>query len=250
MVLQGYVADGFGLLFSSHGLVYIIGISCLITSLLTVFDLIPNNAHEKELMSIHKAQGVKSKELKETKTQKSLNELREENYNGTLLGISKYNGLPVVLPDNFVNQIILVLGTTGGGKTVTLKRFYSRAVISNYPLIIVDGKPTDESVGWVRNLAEKYQRKFYGFNCGKFDHYDPLAEGGYTELKDKIISLKDSWESDYYKSIAEDYLQTAFEVLLKSKQPFDLKMVVDSLDFSELSLLIAWYKGRQVREES
>src|SRR5262249_30852688 len=58
------------------------------------------------------------------------------------------------------------------------------------------------------------------------------------ELKDKIISLKDVWENDYYKSVAEDYLQTTFEVLLKSKKPYGLKKVIECLDYENLTLLV------------
>jgi hypothetical protein len=54
-----------------------------------------------------------------------------------------------------------------------------------------------------------------------------LHQGSFTELKDKIISLKDQWENDYYRSIAENYLQTAFEVLFQSGEPFDLKRVAE-----------------------
>lgn len=103
---------------------------------------------------------------------------------------------------------------------MTLQRFYKRAIQKGLPLIIVDGKPTTENVQWVKSLADHHKRKFYGFNCGNYAHYDPLSDGGYTELKDKVISLKDQWENDYYKSIAEDYLQAVFQVLRKTGGQF------------------------------
>lgn len=143
-----------------------------------------------------------------------------------------------MIPDQDINQVVLVLGTTGGGKTITLRRFYKRAIMKNYPLIIVDGKPDEINTNWIRKLAEQYGRKFIGFNCGNYLPYNPLAHGGYTELKDKIISLKDEWSSDHYRSIAEDYLQTALEVLLKSGKKFDLKTVVYYLNFDELANLV------------
>ena len=31
-----------------------------------------------------------------------------------------------------------------------------------YPLIIADGKLTDENVDWVKALAASYERRFYG----------------------------------------------------------------------------------------
>src|SRR5665213_3135707 len=118
--------------------------------------------------------------------------------------------------------------------------------MKGYPLIIVDGKPDAENIRWLTNLAEQYGRKFFGFNCGNNLPYDPLANGGHTELKDKIISLKDEWSSDYYRSIAEDYLQTTFEVLLRSKKDFDLRMVVDCLNYENLSVLVRELKDQDL----
>jgi type IV secretory pathway TraG/TraD family ATPase VirD4 len=61
-----------------------------------------------------------------------------------------------------------------------------------------------------------------------------LSQGGYSELKDKIITLKDEWENDYYRTIAEDYLQTTLEVLIKLGRTIDLKTVSNCLDFENL----------------
>jgi conjugal transfer pilus assembly protein TraD len=150
-----------------------------------------------------------------------------------------------MIPDQAINQMVLVLGTTGGGKTVTLRRFYQRALQQAYPLIVIDGKPTEENIFWLQKKSQDYQRTFYSFNCAECHHYDPFAYGGHMELKDKLISLKDHWENDYYRSIAEDYLQTTFEVLLALNEDLDLKTIVNCLAYEELAL-----KTRSIADES
>ena len=220
---------------------YFVTVPFPMVGILALLELIPNSPHERQLKGLQRgkrAGGGAAAEVGGSSLERGLERLSDTAYDGTVLGISKGSGKVVVMPDSDVNQLALVLGTTGSGKTVTLRRFYRRAMLPNYPLIIVDGKPTDDNTAWIREQAQAMNKPFYGFNCENYYHYDPLAHGGYTELKDKLISLKDEWESDYYRSIAEDYLQTTFEVLLASKQPFNLKRVVECLDIGELSLLV------------
>lgn len=217
---------------------YLVGFPLLFAGIMRLTDLMQNNPHRRMIDALQKGEHVNhKKELPENKIQSALKKINDADVDGTILGVSTYTGQQIVMPDWYINQIVMVLGTTGGGKTVTLRRFYQRAIRNDYPLIIVDGKPTDDNVAWVRDMAAKQRRKFYGFNCGDYSHYDPLANGGFSELKDKIISLKDQWENDYYRSIAEDYLQTTFEVLLLCKLPLDLKLVVKCLDIHTLQEL-------------
>lgn len=212
-----------------------------ILGLLAIAQLIPNHSHEKKLKDLQSGKIKKddsSSEISTASLDKVLDKLFDRDYDGTLIGASKKTGKIVGMPDSHVNQLALVVGTTGSGKTVTIRRFCSRAIMANYPLIIVDAKPTKENTAWVEAQARAVGKKFYGFNCGEKWNYNPLAHGGYTELKDKLICLKDEWESDYYRSIAEDYLQTTIEVLIASGEPFDLRRVVECLDFSELALIV------------
>jgi hypothetical protein len=217
---------------------YVAEFSLIFAGILSAVDLIEDNPHRLMIDALQKGEHINvRKELSEKKINAALRKLNDADADGTILGVSTYTGSPVIIPDRFINQIVMVLGTTGAGKTVTLRRFYRRAIAKGYPLIVVDGKPTDDNVAWLQDLSEKQGRVFYGFNCANYSHYDPLANGGYTELKDKLISLKDQWENDYYRSIAEDYLQTTFEVLLLCKKPFDLKRVVKCLDLENLQAL-------------
>jgi len=203
---------------------YLASLPIVVAGVLGVIDLIPRPAHDDTIKAL---QAGKLPHQKEELSDKKISVLLEsimDDDAGTVLGVSKYTGSTIIVPDHHVNQVALVLGTTGSGKTITLRRFYHRAIKQNYPLIIVDGKPDETNINWLMGLAKQNNRAFYGFNCGNYQRYNPLADGGYTELKDKIISLKDEWSSDYYRSIAEDYLQATFEVLLKSGESIDLKL--------------------------
>jgi hypothetical protein len=221
-----------------QGVPSILTVAPVLASALAAIDAIPLNPHQAALKKLGQGQWqAMPYEIAEKTLNRLLAKAIDIVPHGTLLGTSKQTGKPVIIPDKDINQIVLVLGTTGGGKTVTLRRFYQRAIGQHCPLIIIDGKPSIDNVAWVMALAEQEGQPFFGFNGGNYWHYDPLSHGGFTELKDKIISLKDQWENDYYRSIAEDYLQTAFEVLLASKEPFDLKRVAECLDHDELMVL-------------
>lgn len=239
------VADALRLSFGK-GLFYVISVPIQMVGIMALMELIPASAHERQLKALQRGNvsgNILPFQKSSSSLERTLERVSDEDHDGTLLGVSASSGKPVIMPDNNVNQLALILGTTGGGKTVTLRRFYRRALLANYPLIIVDGKPTEESTHWIATQAHAAGKPFYGFNCENHWHYDPLAHGGHTELKDKIISLKDEWESDYYRSIAEDYLQTTFEILQTNGKPYNLKRVVECLDFGELALLVRSIKN-------
>jgi ABC-type cobalamin/Fe3+-siderophores transport system ATPase subunit len=156
------------------------------------------------------------------------------------IGISYTDLNPINVTAKMLNRMLFAIGTNGAGKTVLLRNLYARSILFNKACIVVDGKPDRKNIEFLKDLAEKKGVPFYGFNCGNNLGYDFLNNGTPTEIKDKIIGLKNAkdWDSDYYKTQAETYLQTAVDILKKVKGTITLEDVIDCFDFEHLSELL------------
>ena len=141
---------------------------------------------------------------------------------GTILGVNQYTGNYAVLADTVANLHTLLVGTTGSGKTSAVSNVIESAVLRALPLLFVDGKGDLALAHRVRDYAEQHQRPFYLFSMvGDSVRYNPLASGGFTAKKDRIIELR-QWSEDHYRKIAEGYLQTVFQLLERMQQRVDL----------------------------
>ena len=157
---------------------------------------------------------------------------------GTLLGIDKTSGRQVVLSDADANTHTLVLGTTGSGKTVTVLNMVESAIDRGLPVIYVDGKGDQALAESVVDYAWSQGRPAYLFSlAGPSCRYNPLASGGYSAKKDRIIELRD-WSEDHYRKLAEGYMQTVFKVLEAVEVKTDLLTVADLMSAEKLQGLI------------
>jgi hypothetical protein len=156
---------------------------------------------------------------------------------GSVIGTDRFARV-VELTDKCAAQHTLVLGTTGSGKTVTVCNIVESAINRGLPLIYIDGKGDYDLAQRVAAYAKEKGRSVAVFSMkGESVSYNPLAAGGFTSKKDRIIELRE-WSEEHYKKLAEGYLQTVFKVLEKCNLPSDLYTLSKNLDLKRLKLLV------------
>ncbi len=211
-------------------------------SLFTVYTsiaILNKNKLKKRLRKLkHGNLENKTRELSAKKIYKKLNKIKSSVINnGSILGVDKNTGEQAVLYDKDANLHTLAVGTTGSGKTTTIFNIVHSAVARDLPLFYVDGKGDLELANKVRVICAKHNRKFYLFSMvGDSCKYNPLATGGYTAKKDRIIELRE-WSEDHYRKISEGYLQTVFKVLEQCNINVDIKTLAQYISGPNLSLL-------------
>ena len=168
---------------------------------------------------------------------------------------------PFCISDDELNAMCLLLGATGAGKTTAIKTILHMPLSNKSPIIIVDGKGSPSFITEMKEICDQYNRNFKVFHMldqnqreelektsgqevkSSF-HYNSLRHGGYTELKDKIISLFD-WSEEHYKLQAERFLQAVFKFLqmeevkkLLAVEVIDLTVLSECLSVEVLNTLV------------
>lgn len=166
-----------------------------------------------------------------------------ETENGSVIGTNSY-GRPVTLSDKAANQHTLVLGTTGTGKTVTICNIVESAIGRGLPLIYIDGKGDYELAQNIAAYGKSKGREVSVFAMrGDSVTYNPLATGGFTSKKDRIIELRD-WSEEHYKKLAEGYLQCVFKVLDRCGIPCNMQTLAANLDLKKLKALVRTHEKK------
>lgn len=169
------------------------------------------------------------------------------NNDGVFLGQDKFSYKPIILSNQELNQHVFLIGTTGSGKTTTILCFIDYAIKANIPLVIIDGKGDFDFAKTISGMAEKYNRIFQLFSISQPDesyHYNPLASGGATELKDRLMELSE-WKEPYYQYMAERYLQLALTLFEKAYKNYDLYSFVEGMTIGNLQRLAIELKAPQ-----
>lgn len=161
---------------------------------------------------------------------------------GSLIGVDG-DSRPVILTDEAANKHTLVLGTTGSGKTVTVCNIVESAIARGIPLIYIDGKGDYDLACRVARCGQDNGRPVSLFAMkGDSVAYNPLAVGGFTSKKDRIIELRE-WSEEYYKKLTEGYLQTVFKVMEACHVPCNLATLAAHLDLDDLRDLVRSHKA-------
>jgi conjugal transfer pilus assembly protein TraD len=140
-------------------------------------------------------------------------------------------GRPVFLTDRQLSAHALILGASGAGKSTTLLRILTDSIRRGLPVVAIDLKGSPGFVRALGDAAAAAGREFALWTPDGPAHWNPLAHGNATELKDKLIATE-RFTEPHYQRAAERYVQTVLQVLLErgSGAPPTLAEVVGLMD--------------------
>ena len=138
---------------------------------------------------------------------------------------------PPLIPDQALRAHGLILGATGSGKSTTLLTILGEQIRRGSPVVAIDLKGSPRFAAELRASAEASGRRFTLWTPDGAAHWNPLAHGNATELKDKLIATE-RFTEPHYRRAAERYVQMAIQVMQEShpERPVTLAGVVAMLE--------------------
>ncbi|HEX3832309.1 MAG TPA: TraM recognition domain-containing protein [Solirubrobacteraceae bacterium] len=130
---------------------------------------------------------------------------------GVVLGRDRA-GRPVTLSDEQLAAHALVVGAAGAGKSTTMLAILSDHIARGRPVVALDMKGSPAFARELGRAAALAGRELRVWTPDGPSHWNPLAHGNATALKDMLISTE-RFSEPHYQRAAERYLQTAFTVL-------------------------------------
>ena len=132
---------------------------------------------------------------------------------GILFGLNKLNNIPIILdPFSFANYNGLILGTSGGGKSVTAKLFILRNILRGVKTIMIDpqGEYVDLTKAYNGQLVEIHRESNSIIN--PFDLMN-------SDLGEKTISLMDLFKilCGELTEVQKNILDKAIHIVYQSK---------------------------------
>jgi conjugal transfer pilus assembly protein TraD len=150
------------------------------------------------------------------------------------LGLDHVEGGPTGLYLAELQEHTLLLGATGSGKTTSLLTIIQGAADLGIPVVAIDLKGSPGFRTQLGAIADLAGRRLACWSLAGEAHWNPLARGDASELKDKLVGME-AWTEPHYKRAAERYLQTVFTVLEARGQQPSIDRVVALMDTKALN---------------
>ncbi|HUB04795.1 MAG TPA: helicase HerA-like domain-containing protein [Solirubrobacteraceae bacterium] len=131
-----------------------------------------------------------------------------------VLGVDS-RGRLVRLADGELAAHGLILGASGAGKTTTLLTILTDQIARGRPVVAIDMKGSPAFVHVLADAAAAAGRPIKVWTLDGGAHWNPLAHGNATELKDKIMATE-RFTEPHYQRAAERYVQTVLQVLARA----------------------------------
>ena len=141
------------------------------------------------------------------------------------------SGRSVSLDEQQLGAHGLIVGASGSGKSTTLLTIAAQQILHGRPVVMIDLKGSLELAAQLRAAAGAAGRPLRIWTPDGPEHWNPLAHGNATELKDKLISTE-RFSEPHYQRAAERYVQLAIQVIgeLRPAREPSLAQVVELLD--------------------
>jgi energy-coupling factor transporter ATP-binding protein EcfA2 len=125
----------------------------------------------------------------------------------------------------------LIVGASGSGKSTTLLAILGDQIRRGRPTVVIDLKGSPAFAARLRAEADAAGRGLRLWTPEGPSHWNPLAHGNHTALKDKLISTE-RFTEPHYQRAAERYVQAALQVLQAShpERPVELAEVVSAME--------------------
>ena len=121
-------------------------------------------------------------------------------------------GRTVALSDRQLAAHALIVGASGAGKSTTMLRIVAAQIARGRPVIAIDMKGSPAFAAELERSAAAAGRGVRIFTPDGPGHWNPLAYGNATALKDKLIATE-RFSEPHYQRAAERYVQTVLTVL-------------------------------------
>jgi conjugal transfer pilus assembly protein TraD len=160
---------------------------------------------------------------------------------GVTLGVDD-RGRDVRLTDRQLAAHGLIIGASGAGKSTTLLGILSDQIERGLPVVALDLKGSPAFIRELERAAARAGRPFQVWTPDGPSHWNPLAHGNATELKDKLIATE-RFTEPHYQRAAERYVQNVLQVLQATGGRVDLAEVVRLMEPKRLAAVLRNLEG-------